>query len=99
MIIRRVKPLSLAKVSAVIYGFFGILVGVFLGLAGMVGSLAGQAAEGLDGGAGLMGLMFGVGAIFMPVIYAAMGFLGGLIAALIYNLIAGWIGGIELEMQ
>jgi hypothetical protein len=28
-----------------------------------------------------------------------MGFLGGVIGGAIYNLIAGWIGGIEVEVE
>ena len=35
----------------------------------------------------------------MPLIYGAMGFVGGAIGALIYNLFAKWVGGIELEME
>ena len=43
-----------------------------------------------------------VGAIFIavlvPVVYAVMGFIGGAISALIYNLIAQKIGGIEIQL-
>jgi hypothetical protein len=33
--------------------------------------------------------------ILMPVIYGVMGFIG----AAVYNLVARWIGGIELEVE
>ena len=33
----------------------------------------------------------------MPVFYGAMGFVGGLITAGLYNVIAGFTGGIEFE--
>jgi hypothetical protein len=42
--------------------------------------------------------MFGMG-LFMPVIYGVMGFIFGVIGAAIYNLVAGWIGGIEVEVE
>jgi hypothetical protein len=42
--------------------------------------------------------MFGMG-ILMPVIYGVMGFIGGVIGAAVYNLVARWIGGIEVEVE
>ena len=42
--------------------------------------------------------MFGMG-ILMPVIYGVMGFILGVIGAAVYNLVARWIGGIELEVE
>ena len=42
--------------------------------------------------------MFGMG-ILMPVIYGVMGFIIGVIGAAVYNLVARWIGGIELEVE
>lgn len=48
-----------------------------------------------------VGMMaFGVGfAIFMPVLYAVMGFVFGALGAVIYNVIAKWVGGIEVEVE
>ena len=37
-------------------------------------------------------------AIMMPLLYAGMGFVIGALSAVIYNLVAGWIGGIEIEL-
>ena len=42
--------------------------------------------------------MFGMG-ILMPVIYGVMGFILGVIGAAVYNFVARWIGGIELEVE
>ena len=36
--------------------------------------------------------------LLMPVLYGAMGFVFTACAALIYNLVAGWIGGIEIDL-
>jgi len=43
-------------------------------------------------------MMFALG-IFMPIFYAVFGFIFGIISAAIYNLVAGWIGGIEVEVE
>ena len=43
-------------------------------------------------------MMFGFG-IFMPVFYGVFGFIFGVISAAIYNLIARWIGGIEVDVE
>jgi hypothetical protein len=37
--------------------------------------------------------------IFLPIIYAVAGFIGGLIAGALYNLLAGWTGGIEVTVE
>jgi hypothetical protein len=44
-------------------------------------------------------LGFGVGfALVLPVLYGLGGFVFTAIGCLIYNLIAGWVGGIEFEI-
>jgi H+/Cl- antiporter ClcA len=35
----------------------------------------------------------------MPVFYGVIGFIAGLIGALLYNLFARWVGGFELELE
>ena len=47
-------------------------------------------------GFGGFGTMF---AIAMPLMYACMGVVGGAIGAALYNLVAGWVGGIEVELE
>ena len=45
-------------------------------------------------------LGMGVGfVILFPLFYALMGFLSGVVGAFIYNLVAKWIGGIEVEVE
>ena len=44
--------------------------------------------------------MFGTGAILMmPIFYGCMGFVGGAIAAVVYNALAGMMGGLELKLE
>ena len=35
----------------------------------------------------------------MPVLYAVFGLIGGAIGAALYNLVAGWVGGLEVELE
>ena len=45
----------------------------------------------------LFGILFGIGSIItIPIFYGVMGFIFGMITAFIYNLVAGWIGGLEI---
>ena len=37
--------------------------------------------------------------IVMPLVYIVVGFIGGIIGAFIYNIVAGWIGGIEIDYE
>jgi hypothetical protein len=36
--------------------------------------------------------------LILPIIYAVVGLVGGIIAAAIYNLVARWTGGLEFEL-
>ncbi len=42
---------------------------------------------------------FAVMAIVLPIMYAVLGFIFGVIGALIYNLVAHWTGGIEFTLS
>jgi hypothetical protein len=42
----------------------------------------------------------GIGAlIFLPIMYGIFGFIAGVIGAFLYNVIAGVVGGIEIETE
>ena len=93
MVIRRVGPLSCAKVAGLLYlimGFvFGALVSLFASGGGM---LADTPARGFGG------MLFGAGAIvILPICYGAFGFLMTLVMAALFNLVSGITGGIEVD--
>jgi biopolymer transport protein ExbB/TolQ len=53
-------------------------------------------------GAGAFGLWLGGGTIFYVIgiaLYALFGGIFSAIAALFYNLAAGWVGGLQVEME
>ena len=96
MVIKRIGPVSCAKVSALLYALIGLIFGAILSLVALVGG----AIAGATGGSGGMGMIMGVGAIvLLPIVYACVGFVGTLIAAALYNFAAGITGGIEMDVQ
>ena len=98
--LRSVGAVSCAKVFAVMYGFVGILIGAVFSLVFLFTGMA-AGSDGLPGGmqSPVLSLFLGVGSIlFFPICYALLGALGGLIMSGLYNLIAKYTGGIEIEI-
>ena len=78
MRITRIAPLSVAKVAFVLYGMIGLIIGVIIALASLLG--AGLGMAGGDKSA-VFSAVFGVGAvIIMPLLYGGFGALGALIS-------------------
>jgi hypothetical protein len=95
MVVKRVGPLSVAKNAGVLYALIGLIVGAFFSLFAMAGVFSRDSGAG----AGIAGLV-GVGAIVrFPIFYACIGCVGSLIAATLYNVVAGMVGGIELDIE
>ena len=40
-----------------------------------------------------------MGLIIMPILYGTFGFIGGVIQAFLYNLAAGFVGGIRIDTE
>lgn len=91
MVLKRIGPISCAKISGVLYGLIGLIVGLIFSLVALVGAAI--------GGSGSSAL-FGIGAvIILPIFYGGLGFVGGALTAWLYNLIASRIGGLEVEFE
>ena len=97
MVIKRISPMSAAKLQ----GILGVVMGLLLGgMFSLIAIVAGSLASGDDGGGAFGGMLFGAGAvIILPIFYGVVGFVGGAIGAFVYNLAAGWVGGLEIEAQ
>ena len=94
MVVKRVNPLSCAKVAGVLYALMGLLFGVFFSLFATLGAFAAP-----DEGFGMLGAVFGIGAVvLMPIFYGCLGFVMTLITAALYNAVAGMVGGIEIDV-
>ena len=86
MIIKRIDPMSFAKIFAVIYAAMGLILGVLFAL---FGSLFGRAGAG-----------FGFASIILfPILYGVIGFIATAIMALIYNAAAGSVGGMQIDTE
>ena len=95
MIVKRIGPVSVGKVAGTLYAVIGLIIGGVISLIAMAGS----AMADTSGGAGF-GALLGVGAIVVfPILYGCLGFVFTMIAAALYNLVAGWVGGVEVDLQ
>jgi hypothetical protein len=99
MRLKRIGPLSCAKMAGVLYAALGLIVGFFISIAALFGVALSSGAEG-EPGAAFIGLLFGVGAIVvLPIVYGLLGFVSALVGAALYNLVAKLTGGIELDLE
>lgn len=95
MVIKRVGPVSCAKVVAALYMIVGVAIGGLISL----GSMAGGMASDVPWMAGL-GAAIGIAAIIvLPLVYGTLGFVTTLIGAWLYNIAASIVGGIEIDVQ
>ena len=94
MVIRRIGPMSCARISGTLYAVVGLILGAMFSFVSLVGVFnTGVSEEALPA-------VFGVAAIIiLPLVYGGLGFVATLIAAWLYNLLAGVVGGIELDLQ
>jgi len=95
MIVKRVGPMSCAKITGALYGIIGFVLGCILALVSLVGGVASNKPEGA-----IFVLLFGAGAfVVLPIFYGGIGFLATLLMAALYNVMAGWVGGIEIQLE
>jgi hypothetical protein len=100
--IKNIGVLSAGKVLGVLYLALGLIIGIPLACAALFFSSL-FASAGIDSETAGAFLFSGVGGLIgygicLPIVYGVIGFIGGAIVALIYNLVSGVIGGIELEL-
>ena len=102
MTIRRFGVISVAKMYALLMLIFGLIFGVLYGL---VFIIFGATMSALGGGnqatvSGVSSVVIGiVMMIGIPLMYGVIGFIMGAIGALIYNVLAGVIGGVKFELE
>ncbi len=83
-VLKSIGPLSVGKLYAVMMAVFGFFAGLVMALVGTLSPA---------GGLGMAAV------IWVPLLYAILGFVGGIVGAWLYNLLAGWLGGIEMEFE
>ncbi len=87
--------MSAAKVSGALMALMGLIFG---GMMTLISSIA-AAFHAHQNGPQFPAVMGMAAIVFMPILYGAFGFVMGAIYAALYNLIAGMVGGLELEFE
>ena len=98
--VKRIRVLSLAKLQAVLMAAIGLIVGVIYGVIIMVFGAA-LLSQTEAGGAAAVGSVVGglVVMVIAPIFYGVLGFVFGAISALVFNVAAGFMGGLELQVE
>jgi hypothetical protein len=87
----RIAPWQAGKVAAVLYFILGIVIAGFMALAIIFAPLNPAPDQGPPPGWGLV--------IVAPFLYALIGIVFVPAACWLYNLVAGWVGGIEVTVE
>ena len=89
--VKRLDVISVGAMMGGLYVLIGLIVGaIFTGFT-VLGVTAG-------GDPGILGA--GIGAIiFLPIFYGGMGFVGGILLGILYNVVAAFIGGIKFDVE
>jgi hypothetical protein len=95
MTVKHVGVMSVAKIYGCLSAAMGLIFGVIVAIASTLGAgFAGDEAPAF------LGPLFGVGAVvFLPVFYGLMGLCMGALGAALYNGIAGFVGGVSIDVE
>ena len=96
MIIRRVGVWSVARMYGALSVCAGLLGGLFFACIALIGAGIGPRNQEMPS---FVGAAFGVGAVIIfPIFYGVMGLIVGAIGGALYNVFAGMVGGIEIDV-
>lgn len=91
--IARIDPLSAARVYGAMTAVIGLIIGAFVSLFAVLGASLGESVDGP------FAVVVGVGAIVaLPLIYGLIGFVMGAFQSWVYNVFAGLVGGIAVDL-
>jgi hypothetical protein len=95
-VLKHVGVLSIAKITALFGLVFGLVYGFLIALfaAAFVSLIPGLSGLGVAAAGGI-GIVL---VIIMAVIMAIGGFICGGVIAFLYNVFAGWVGGVQIDL-
>lgn len=102
--IKRINVLSAAKIVGLLYTAFGLIAWLFfacgglLQLTGLTFLIEEDTLGAFGAGAGGIIIVLVVLLCVFPLMYGVIGAIAGAIGAALYNLIAGWFGGLEVQV-
>lgn len=85
--------LSSSKLLAFLMAVVGLIAGILYSFGGAIYDVLTTGSVNLGTALAFLAL------IGMPIIFAIPGFIVGAIGAFLYNLVAGWVGGIEMDFD
>jgi hypothetical protein len=95
MVVKRFGVGSVAKIYGAISAAFGLLAGCIIALGSLMSLGFADTSD-----AGVLAPMFGIGAVvFLPIFYGVMGLIAGALGAVLYNVFAGMVGGVRIEVE
>ncbi len=102
--LNKIGVISFAKFQTLLGALIGLICGILYSFCGLIIDVLVSAGVLSSVSFSTPGLSFGTilafGALIgMPVIFAALGLVLGLLEAIIYNLFAKWFGGIKVDFE
>jgi hypothetical protein len=99
--LRQISPMRLGITIGVLQGLLSLL---FVPALFFAGGLAAYFEPALwqakfSPVPGVPWIFFGVGALFMPLANGVAGYLGGILIASAFNVVARWTGGVEITVE
>ncbi len=93
-VVKHIAPASAFKIGLAAYGVLGIFIGIICALIAIAGTSFARTTTMPFTGVGM-----GIAAIIVcPIVYGIIGGIAAVIGALLYNLAAGWVGGLEVDL-
>jgi len=95
-VLKHVGVMSVAKITALFGLIFGIIYGIIIAFfaAAFVSAMPGLSGIGPVGAGGLGAVLI----VAMAIGGVIGGFIYGAVVAFLYNLFAGWVGGVQLDL-
>ena len=90
--LKQIKVMSFAKFQAVLMSLLGLIAGIVYSFGGAIYDIF---STGINWGTALA--FFAL--IGMPIIFAAFGFIIGIVEAILYNMFGKWFGGVEITLE
>jgi len=91
--LKKIGVLSSSKLLAFLMAVVGLIAGIIYSFGGAIYDVLTTGSVNLGTALAFLAL------IGMPIIFAIPGFIVGAIGAFLYNLVAGWVGGIEMDFD
>ncbi len=94
--LKSIDPLSFGALGAILYGFIGLFYGFIIMI---IASIGATFAHSFEGSSSVLAGLGVAGIIIFPLIFAILGFIGGLIGALIINLALAILKGLKIKIE